>query len=116
VRVYLLGSDLITRSRVDAVARRHRIDLEILDSPASLPAGAGELLLVDWGERRPDWGPRLAEWRRQARGDDAAIVLFGPHRDVAGHAEARRHGLGPVRARSSFFAILEELFATRISP
>jgi hypothetical protein len=115
VRVYLLGSDLITRSRVDAVARRQGIDLEILDSPASLPAGAGELLLVDWGERRPDWGPRLAEWQGHARGD-AAIVLFGPHRDVAGHAEARRLGLGPVRARSSFFATLEDLFATRVSP
>jgi hypothetical protein len=39
------------------------------------------------------------------------VVLFGPHTDLAAHAEARAAGLGPMLARSKLLADLPTLLA-----
>ena len=61
--VALLGRDLIFASRIAAAAERANVPFARIDDPAGLPPPAGvTLLLVDWGDRDPDWGERIAAW------------------------------------------------------
>ena len=85
-----------------------------VDAPDQLPPSRDvELLVVDWGERQPDWGAAIGAWRDGAEeGRRPRIVLFGPHTDLASHRAARDTGLGPMRARSAFFVGLPDLLAS----
>ena len=94
--------DLIFYSRIAAAADAAGIQLIRADAPAQLPAEL-DLILVDWSARRPDWADALRS-RRAVR-----IVLFGPHTDLAAHADARAAGLGPMWARSKLIADLPAL-------
>lgn len=110
--VVLVGRDLLLGSRIaDAAARAGRNLLRV-DDPAHLPAASSvQLVLVDWAERRPDWGDRLRTWSDQApRSERPRLVLFGPHTDLTAHADARAAGLGPMLARSKLVADLPKLF------
>jgi hypothetical protein len=108
VRVILLGRDLITASRIAETLARADGELRRVEDPAELPSPASvDLLLVDWGDRRPEWGANLAEWRTGApQSAGPRVILFGPHADLAAHADARAAGLGPMWARSRLFAKL----------
>ncbi|MEX1070416.1 MAG: hypothetical protein WEE67_08380 [Chloroflexota bacterium] len=108
--------DLMTASRVENLVAGAGASLVRLDSPDQLPPAAEvELLVVDWGDREPDWGAAIAAWRDGAEeGRRPRIVLFGPHTDLASHRAARDTGLGPMRARSAFFAALPELLAAEL--
>ena len=88
-----------------------------VDAPSQMPpAGAVDLLVVDWGDREPNWGAAIAAWRSAGEeGRRPRIVLFGPHTDLASHRAARDTGLGPMRARSAFFAGLPDLLASESS-
>jgi hypothetical protein len=111
VTVVLIGRDLLFGSRIaDAAARAGREFMRV-DDPAALPAPASvRLVLIDWAERRPEWGQHLATWCASAPPSERPrLVLFGPHTDLAAHADARSSGLGPMLARSKLVAALPHL-------
>jgi hypothetical protein len=111
VKVVLLGRDLIIASRILEAGARAGADVLRVDDPADLPApGEVRLLLVDWGDRRPDWGEQIRKWRAAASAAQPKVLLFGPHVDLAAHAAAKASGLGPMRARSRLVADLASLF------
>lgn len=99
----------MTASRIEAVVLAANADLVRAEDPMRLPPpDEVDLLVVDWAERGPGWGQAIAVWR----GADASgprVILFGPHADLEAHAAARTAGLGPMRARSAFFAALPDL-------
>ena len=107
----VIARDLMTVSRIEGSLRHAKASLRRVDEPDHLPpAGEVDLLLVDWGDRYPDWGPAIAAWRdRGEDGPGPRIILFGPHSDLDAHAAARDAGLGPMRARSAVFAALPDL-------
>ena len=109
--VVLLGRDLITASRVLEAGLRAGAAVTRVDDPGALPpATSVRLLLVDWGDRGPDWGQRVVEWCAGApESARPRVLLFGPHSDLAAHAEARAAGLGPMLARSKLVADLPTL-------
>ena len=109
--VVLLGRDLIIASRVFEAGLRAGAAVTRIDDPGALPpATSVRLLLVDWGDRLPDWGVRLVEWCAGApESARPRLLLFGPHTDLAAHAEARAAGLGPMLARSKLVAQLSAL-------
>ena len=112
--VVLIGRDLLFGSRIaDAAARADREFLRV-DDPAGLPSPASvQLVLVHWAERLPDWGVRLQTWRADApESARPRLLLFGPHTDLAAHADARSAGLGPMWARSKLVTELPTLVAT----
>jgi hypothetical protein len=99
---------LITASRITEALARAVSELRRVEDPVDLPpAGSVDLLLVDWGDRRPDWGSRLTAWRTSAPASAVPrVIVFGPHSDLAAHADARGAGLAPMWARSRLFAEL----------
>ncbi|MGH2489718.1 MAG: hypothetical protein ACRDFR_08910 [Candidatus Limnocylindria bacterium] len=101
----------MTASRIESLVAGAGASLARLDSPDQLPPAEDvNLLVVDWGDRGQDWGAAIGAWRDGAvNGQPPRIVLFGPHTDLAAHAAARDAGLGPMRARSAFFASLTDL-------
>ena len=111
--VALLARDLIIASRIAAAAERMGVPLARADDPDELPPADGvSLLLVDWGDRDPDWGERLTAWRAVApETTRPRVVLFGPHVDLEAHAAAREAGLGPMMARSKLISELATLFS-----
>lgn len=113
--VALLGRDLIIASRIAAAAVRAGVPFTRADDPSALPSASSvDLLLIDWGDRAPDWGALVTEWC--ARAPESArprVVLFGPHVDLEAHAAARTAGLGPMVARSKLVADLPTLVRPR---
>lgn len=111
--VVLLARDLIIASRIALAAERAGVPFSRLGDPADLPPAAGvRLLLVDWADRAPDWGDRIAAWCAYApESARPRILLFGPHADLEAHAAARAAALGPMRARSKLVADLPVLMA-----
>lgn len=109
--VVLVGRDLLFGSRIADVAARAQRNFLRVDDPASLPAASSvQLVLVDWAERLPDWGTQLSAWCEGAPDSDRPrLVVFGPHADLAAHADARAAGLGPMWARSKLVAELRDL-------
>jgi hypothetical protein len=103
MRVAAVMSDLMLFSRIDAAASAAGASLVRVDTPAQLPTDL-DLILADWSARAPDWAGSLA-----ARTDDARVVLFGRHTDLAAHADARAAGLGPMWARSKLLAELSSI-------
>jgi hypothetical protein len=109
VRVAAVVSDLLIGSRILDVATRAGAELVRVDSPADLPpADHLDLVLIDWGGRSPGWGEQLRAWAAAAPASPR-IVLFGPHTDLAAHADAKSHGLGPMLARSKLITDLDSL-------
>ena len=106
-----LVRDLMTASRIESLVVGAGASLVRLDSLDQLPPAAEvSVLVVDWGDREPNWGAAIVAWRDAGmEGGRPQIVLFGPHTDLASHAAARDAGLGPMRARSAFFAALPDL-------
>ena len=107
----LLARDLMIASRVEVAAEHAGLPFLRVADPADLPpVNDVRLLLVDWGDRGPDWGDRIGAWR--ASGPESAqprVVLFGPHVDLEAHATARAAGLGPMLARSKLVVDLPAL-------
>jgi len=103
VRAGAVIGDLIFFSRVAAAADDAATQLIRADDPARLPTEL-DLVLVDWSARRPGWADALRS-RRAGR-----VILFGPHTDLAAHADARAAGLGPMWARSKLVTELPTLF------
>lgn len=111
--VALVARDLMIASRVAAAAEQARVPFVRVDDPSALPSAASvRLLLVDWADRAPEWGARIAEWCVGAQESTAPrVILFGPHVDLEAHAAARASGLGPMWARSKLLAELSSLVA-----
>jgi hypothetical protein len=111
VFVALLARDLWIATRIADAGARAGIEVRRYENPAELPPLSDvRLLLVDWSERRPDWGEQLSAWSRDApESTRPRVILFGPHTDLAAHAEARAAGLGPMWARSKLLSELESL-------
>jgi hypothetical protein len=110
VRVAAVISDLMLFSRIDAAVASAGASLVRVDEPAALPAaGSIDLVLVDWSARRPDWGSVLREWADRGAEGPGRLILFGRHTDLAAHADARVHGLGPMWARSKLVAELPSI-------
>ena len=109
----LLGRDLMIASRIVAAADQAALTFLRVDDPADLPPASDvRLLLVDWGDREPNWGDRLNAWRESASNSaQPRVVLFGPHKDLEAHGAARAAGLGPVVARSNLTGDLASLLA-----
>lgn len=115
MRVAAVVRDLMFGSRIFEAAARAGAELVRVDSPADLP-GADELdmVLIDWGDRSPEWGERLSAWcLRAPAADRPRLVLFGPHTDLEAHADAKRHGLEPMLARSKLVRSLPRLMRGR---
>jgi hypothetical protein len=114
-RVVALVPDLIAASRIESAVTAVGGEITRIDDPASLPAVGGvDLLVVDWGARRPDWGTALSRWRGGSSASNRPrVLLFGPHTDLEAHADARVAGLAPMRARSAFFSDLASIFRRR---
>lgn len=110
--VALVARDLMIATRIADAGARAGVEVRRFDDPSQLPPDTElNLVLVAWDERRPDWGSALMAWRAGApRSAAARVVLFGPHTDLAAHAEARASGLGPMWARSKLLAALPTLF------
>ena len=99
-------------SRIVDAAARAGIDLRTAHDPSELPhPDEVELVLVDWNDRQDGWAERLREWRDGVAAPRPRLVLFGSHTDLAAHAEAKRHGIGAVLARSAFVQRLPALMA-----
>ena len=114
MRVCAVVSDLMFSARIVDAADRAGADLQIVREPSALPAAEdADLLLVDWSERRPEWGALLRHWIDSARGDRPRLVLFGSHTDLPAHREAKASGIGPVMARSRFVAVLDAMMRGR---
>ena len=109
--VALLGRDLLFGSRIAAAAERAGVPFMRTDDPGAVPPAAEvRTLFVDWGDRGPDWGPRLRAWCAGApETARPRVILFGPHVDLEAHAAAREAGLGPIMARSKLLADLPVL-------
>jgi hypothetical protein len=105
-----VGRDLIAATRIATAAEDAGYVAGRVDEPASLPSSADvAIAFVDWGDRRPGWGAELRHWQDAAGEPAPRLLLFGPHTDLEGHAEARGSGLGPMMARSKLFASLPSL-------
>jgi hypothetical protein len=112
LRVVAVVRDLILASRIEEAARGSGASYRRVDSPAQLPAHEEvDLVLVDWAEREPGWDALLSAWH--ASREQPRLVLFGPHTDLAAHADARSAGLGPMWARSRLVRDLPGLLAGR---
>jgi hypothetical protein len=111
VTVAVVARDLMIASRIADAGARAGVDVQRFDDPSQLPPAADvTLVLVAWDERRPEWGDRLLAWCADApQSTSPRVVLFGPHTDLAAHAEARASGLGPMWARSKLLAELPAL-------
>ena len=111
IRVVALVRDLMTASRIESLVIGAGGSVARVDEPSQLPpAREVDVLVVDWGDREPDWGVAIAAWRDGAQeGRRPRTVLFGPHTDLASHRAARDTGLGPMRARSAIYAALPDL-------
>jgi hypothetical protein len=111
VTLVLLARDLMIASRVEVAARHVGVPLLRIGDPDDLPPAASvRLLLVDWGDREPDWGERIRAWRAgPPESAQPGVVLFGPHVDLGAHAAAREAGLGPMLARSKLVGDLPAL-------
>jgi hypothetical protein len=111
VTVVVVARDLMIATRIADAGARAGIEVHRYDDPGQLPPAAElSLVLVAWDERRPDWGERLVDWCAGApQSGRPRVVLFGPHTDLAAHAEARASGLGPMWARSKLFAEIRTL-------
>jgi len=107
--VAALVPDLLSASRIEGAVRAAGGTWLRCDVVADLPDPAlVDLLVVDWGYRSVDWGAGITAWRA-ASSTEPPVLLFGPHSDLEAHAAANAAGLGPMRARSSFFAALPKL-------
>jgi len=117
VTVALVARDLMIATRIADAGARAGIEVRRFDDPSRLPPGAElSLVLVAWDERRPDWGERLVEWHTgMPDSGPPRIVLFGPHTDLAAHAEARAVGLGPMWARSKLLSALPALLLGQVT-
>jgi hypothetical protein len=112
VIIVAVVGDLMLASRIEAIAARLGAGFRRVDSPAELPpAESLVLVVVDWSERKAGWGESLRAWR--SSGSEARLLVVGPHLDADGHADARRYGIGPVRARSALDAQLTRLLTGR---
>jgi hypothetical protein len=113
VTVALVARDLLIATRIADAGAHAGVEVRRFDDPSQLPpAGEVRLVLVAWDERRPDWGSALVTWCASApQSAQPRIVLFGPHTDLAAHAEARTVGLGPMWARSKLLADLPSLLS-----
>ena len=108
MRVAAIVSDLMFFSRIDAAVASAGGSLVRVDDPAALPPPSSiDLVLVDWSERRPGWAPSLVAWREMR--DAPRVILFGQHTDLAAHAEATAHRLGPMWARSKLIVELSAI-------
>jgi hypothetical protein len=108
VIVAVLARDLWIATRIADAGTRAGVEVRRYDDPDELPPSSEvRLLLVDWSERGGGWGDRLTDWGQGSHGASRPrIVLFGPHADLAAHADARTAGLGPMLARSKLMAEL----------
>jgi hypothetical protein len=111
VTVAVVARDLMIASRIADAGARAGVDVIRFDDPTQLPPAADvSLVLVAWDERQPGWGERLLAWCADApHSASPRVVLFGPHTDLAAHADARASGLGPMWARSKLLAELPAL-------
>ena len=107
MRVAAVISDLMLFSRIDHAAAEAGASLTRLDSPADLPDGDLDLVLVDWSARDQDWTRQLVAWC--ARAPEARMILFGRHTELDAHADARSAGLGPMWARSRLIGELPSI-------
>jgi hypothetical protein len=110
VKVVALSRDLILASRIlgMAGAAGHEAKL-ISDADALPPADGVDLLFVNWADRDPGWGKSLSAWSSPVSSAQPRLILYGPHTDLAAHAEARAAGLGPMWARSKLVSELPGL-------
>jgi len=102
MKVVAVLTDLMAYSRIESAARVSGVELARVDSPRGIPPDA-ELVLVDWSQRRPDWGEALQPIAGRR------IIAFGPHTDLQAHADARAAGIGPMWARSKLFGALPDV-------
>lgn len=111
MRVVLVARDLLIGSRIAAAAEDVGADLTMVSGPTDLPDPTGiGLVLVDWGDRQPEWGAVLVTWCQRAPGPvRPRVVLFGPHVDLQAHREAREAGLGPMMARSKLVGTVTQM-------
>ena len=111
--VAVVSRDLMIATRIADAGARAGVEVRRFDDPSQLPAASlVSLALVAWDERQPEWGELLTAWCAGAPPSALPrVVLFGPHTDLAGHAEARAAGLGPMLARSKLIADLPTLLA-----
>ena len=109
--VAVVARDLMIASRIADAGARAGVEVQRYDAPDQMPPAAElTLVLVAWDERRPDWGELLVRWCADApQSTPPRVVLFGPHTDLAAHAEARAAGLGPMWARSKLLAEIQSL-------
>jgi hypothetical protein len=111
VTVAVIARDLMIVTRIADAGTRAGVEVRRYDDPDQLPPASDlRLLLVDWTTRRADWGERLTAWCSGApQPGRPRVVLFGPHTDLAAHADARAAGLGPMLARSKLLSELARL-------
>jgi hypothetical protein len=113
VTVAVVARDLMIATRIADAGAQAGVAVLRFDDPSQLPpAGEVSLVLVAWDERRPDWGSALLAWCASApHSARSRVLLFGPHTDMAAHADARTAGLGPMWARSKLIAEMPSLLA-----
>lgn len=107
--VALIGTDLMDRSKVAAVAEAAGLELAVWRNPgavdAGLDAGTPAVALVDLNH------PAAIEIIGRLAGVGVRVVAFGPHVDTEALRAAERAGAGEVMPRSRFFARLSDLLS-----
>ena len=114
--VAIVSTDLLVVSRVADAAQRAGHSVVRVDRPSGLPPPVAiSMVLVDWGARESDWGTSLSAWLASAS-ERPRLVVFGPHTDLAAHAEAREAGIGPMQARSKVLPTLTTILEGASAP
>ena len=109
--VAVVARDLMIATRIADAGARAGIEVHRFDDPGALPDASGfSLVFVDWGARTTHWAEQLRAWHSRALASaQPRVILFGPHTDLAAHADARAAGLGPMWARSKLIAEISTL-------
>jgi len=116
--VAVVTGDLMTLTRIAGIIHRLGHETYRADHPAAVTLGESAdvvAILVSWDERETGWVDALRERAAHGqRGDEMPqVVLFGSHRDLDGHREARGAGLGRVVARSTLQTELQRRLGGR---
>jgi hypothetical protein len=107
----IVARDLIVATRIAALAEASGHEVVRVDEPRDLPAaGSVMAVFVDWGDRAAGWGDAIRRWKDVEGSHPPRVVLFGPHSDLAAHADAAAHRIGPMIARSRLPGVARAIF------
>jgi hypothetical protein len=111
LKVIVVSRDLLFASRIAAIAAEAGIREERVDEPAGVVPTHGDVVVLEWDDRTPQWAPVVASWAAQGADhqDGPQVIAAVSHRDLDGIRAAKAAGVAHVVARSGLGALLHSL-------